>query len=408
MSVSAGELANQRMVDRLIAEGALWSPALIAAFRQTPRHRFLERVFVFQQRHEGWRDVNTREAQGKEIDLLYSDRALITRLASGEAGQQVPISSSSQPSLMAEMLEDLRPQPGQRVLEIGAGTGYNAALLAHVVGPDLVHSVDVDRAVLAEAAEHFAGFAQRGVHLHHGDGREGWKEAAPYDRVMVTAATPDLEPAWLAQMNDGGVLVAPMVLSPGLALVVRGEVHQGTFCGGLTRGAYFMPLRGEEEAPREETETPPSPGPLKSRPAPWAGWFERQRPRLACSSFLQALVFYGWLRGLNPLHSGGAGGYASYSVCSGDALCWFSAEDWQVNGGDGHELGEALWQAWLRAGGPWPTEFRLTASAADASPLSPADREVGVRGGSESYLRQGPRCQQVWTLHETRDRPGWR
>src|SRR5438309_5144082 len=198
MPLSAADLANQRMVDRLIAEGALWSPPLIAAFRATPRHSFLDRVFVYHQRQEGWREVSTREPGPQEIDLVYSDRALITHLADND-GQQVPISSSSQPPLMTEMLEDLRPALGQRVLEIGAGTGYNAALLAHVVGGGRVHSVDVDRAVLAEAATHLEAFAERDVRLHHGDGREGLPEAAPFDRVMVTAATPDLEPAWLEQ-----------------------------------------------------------------------------------------------------------------------------------------------------------------------------------------------------------------
>jgi protein-L-isoaspartate(D-aspartate) O-methyltransferase len=398
MSVSAGDVANQRMIDRLIAEGALWSPRLIAAFRETPRHRFLHHVFVFDQQQESWREVNTREPNEEEIDLLYGDRALITRLAVTEEGRQIPISSSSQPSLMAEMLEDLRPEPGQRVLEIGAGTGYNAALLARVVGPELVHSVDVDRAVLAEAADHFAAFVDRGIYLHHADGRLGFPEAAPFHRLMVTAATPDLEPAWLSQMNDGGVVVAPIVLWPGTAMVVRGEVRQGIFCGNLTRGAYFMPLRDEEEAPIDKAETPDLPPNLKTRPAPWAGWFERSRPRLGCGSFLQALVFYGWLRGLSPVTGGSTGGYSRYGVSCGDALCCFNAEDWQVNSGAGHELGLALWQAWLHAGGPWPTEFELTCSA--KARLEPK--------GQESYLRQRPRCQQIWTLQAHRNRSGWR
>src|ERR1700676_3823501 len=167
MALSAADQANQRMVDRLITEGALWSPPLIAAFRQTPRHRFLHHVFINQHRQEGWREINTREPAAAEIDLLYSDRALITRLGQSAAGVPVPISSSSQPSLMAEMLEDLRPALGQRVLEIGAGTGYNAALLAHVVGQGRVHSVDVDRVVLAEAQQHLDAFPERGVQLHY-------------------------------------------------------------------------------------------------------------------------------------------------------------------------------------------------------------------------------------------------
>jgi protein-L-isoaspartate(D-aspartate) O-methyltransferase len=394
----AADQANQRMVDRLITEGALWSPALIDAFRQTPRHRFLHHVFVFQQRHEGWHEINTCEPGPQEIDLLYSDKALITRLGQVGGGPQVPISSSSQPSLMAEMLEDLRPASGQRVLEVGAGTGYNAALVAHVVGagnvPGNVHSVDVDRGVLAEAAAHLAGFPQRGVQLHHGDGRSGWAEAAPFDRLMVTAATPDLEPAWLEQMTDGGVLVAPLVIAPGLAFVVRGEVRGAVFHGGLTRGAYFMPLRAEDEAPRDESGIGSVAGPWKTRPAPWAGWFDRQRPRLTWGSFLQALVFYGWLSGLDVLNRGSG----SYGVQRDNAQCWFSSDDWQVNDGAASDFADALWHSWLQAGGPWPTEFRLTASAEH-------NWQMNWPG---SYLRMGPRCHQLWRLNEVRERQGWR
>src|SRR5207245_2580927 len=145
------------------------------------------------------------------------------------AGAGVPISSSSQPSLMAQMLEDLRLTPGLRVLEVGAGTGYNAALLAHAVSPAQVVSVDVDREVLSEAWDHLRRFPDRKVILQHADGRAGFAEAAPYDRIMVTAATPDLEPAWLEQLADGGLLLAPLVLAPGLAFVVRGSVSEGVF-----------------------------------------------------------------------------------------------------------------------------------------------------------------------------------
>src|SRR5262249_54264864 len=148
----------------------------------------------------------------------------------------------------------------------------------------------------------------------------------------------------------------------------------------------------------DETEPPPPAGPWKTRPAPWAGWFDRHRFRLTWGSLVQALVFYGWLRGLNILHQGSPAGQSRYGVGLADAPCWFSAEDWQVDGEAGNELAEALWQAWLRAGGPWPTEFHLTASAAGG--LEPQ--------GPETFLHQGPRCQQLWELPEPRERPGWR
>ncbi len=217
----AAEQANQRLVDCLVADGSLWSPALIAAFRATPRHRFLDRVFQYQTRTGRWREVLTRDPGPQEIRMVYADRALITHLDGSRPG--VPISSSSQPSLMAQMLEDLRPSFGQRTLEVGSGTGYNAALLAHVTGPEQVTSVDVNREVLSEAWDHLRGLPDRGVHLHEADGRAGFPANAPYDRIMVTAATPDLEPAWLGQLAPGGILLAPLALAPGLSVcLIRG------------------------------------------------------------------------------------------------------------------------------------------------------------------------------------------
>src|SRR5262245_2312427 len=132
---TAAELANQRMVDRLIVDGALWSPPVIQAFRQTPRHRFLEEVFLYSRKHNQWRRVQTKAPDDHELKVIYSDRALVTRLSqSDSSGLSMPISSSSQPSLMAEMLEDLRLGEGDHALEVGAGTGYNAALMGILVG----------------------------------------------------------------------------------------------------------------------------------------------------------------------------------------------------------------------------------------------------------------------------------
>ncbi len=113
MRPSSAEQANQQMVDRLIAEGALWSAPLIAAFRATPRHCFLDRVFQYQSKSDLWREIITREPDARDLRVLYSDRALITRLGSpGHGRAQVPVSSSTQPSLMAQMLEDIKLQTG--------------------------------------------------------------------------------------------------------------------------------------------------------------------------------------------------------------------------------------------------------------------------------------------------------
>jgi protein-L-isoaspartate(D-aspartate) O-methyltransferase len=398
MALSAPDQMNLQMVDRLIAEGALWSQNLIAAFRATPRHGFLDRVFQFHRQQHRWREIPTRNPRPELLRLLYSDRALITRLASAsDHGVEVPVSSSSQPSLMAQMLEDLKLGPDLNVLEVGAGTGYNAALLAHAVAPGKITSVDVDEEVLAEAREHLLVVADRSVELKHVDGRYGYPPGAPYERIMVTAATPDLEPAWLDQLAERGLLLAPVAFAPGLAYVVRGTVTEGVFHGRLTRAAYFMPLRAEGEAGASELELLPPGGELRRLAAPWAGWFDRKRLRGNWIAFSQALAFFGLLRGLSVHYRTLESGQPFFGVSRGEALCWYGVQEWRATGQPGRDLGWTLWRAFLDAGGPWPTEFRLRASPTVHPPP----------GRREAYVRQGPRCHQLWELIEPRDRPAW-
>lgn len=394
MSQDAAVQANHRLVDRLIVEGALWSAPLIAAFRATPRHLFLDRVFQFQRDCNDWSELITREPGLSELEVVYSDRALITKLSDSAPGiPVVAISSSSQPSLMAEMLEDLNLARGQRVLEIGAGTGYNAALLAHVVGPGNVLSIDVDRSVLSEAWDHLRHFPERAVRLRHADGRLKVPDEAPFDRLLVTAATPDIEPAWLEELVPGGMLEAPVEFAPGLAFVVVGTVENGELVGSLTRAAYFMPLRLEGES-GEERARETFPKTTQRLPAPWGGWFERRRPQFAWGSFVQALVFFGWLRGLEVVFRTQADGGA-YGLSDGAGkVCWPGTQDWLVSGPDGLALGNGLYDAFLDAGGPRPSDFRLRIAA----------REFPTPTTPDSFLHQGPRCWQLWELTGMRRR----
>jgi protein-L-isoaspartate O-methyltransferase len=396
--MSAAEQAHQEIVDRLIAEGALWSRPLIAAFRATPRHHFLDRVFQYQPKRDRWREVVTRDPGPEELAIIYSDRALITHLSrDSRPGFGTPISSSSQPSLMAQMLEDLKLAPGLRTLEIGAGTGYNAALLAHLVGSGLVTSVDVDRNVLSEAWDHLRAFSERRIELKHADGRSGYPAQAPYDRIMVTAATPDLEPAWLEQLSEHGLLLAPLALAPGLAFVVCGKVSEGVFHGRPTRAAYFMALRAEGDTGEAAERPSPPTSELRNFPAPWAAWFDRKRPRTNWLGFIQSLALYGLLRGLEVHYQTLPSGETTFGVHDGDCVCWLGVHYWHFSGDSGRDLGWALWRAFLDAGGPRPTDFRLLASP---------DKELRP-GCDEGHWRQGVRCRQWWERIEPSDRPGW-
>jgi protein-L-isoaspartate(D-aspartate) O-methyltransferase len=389
--VRTADAANQDMVDQLIARAALRNPALIAAFRATPRHLFLDRIW--QHRDGQWRAIEPSQPQEDDLRTLYSDRALTTKISSPGPGEApVSVSSSSQPSLMAQMLEDLNLSAGLRVLEIGAGTGYNAALLAFVVGE--VISIDVDREVLADARRHLETFPDRGVLLHHADGRLGWPAGAPYDRIQVTAASEDLEPAWLEQLGPGGIVQVPIDLAPGLAWIVQGAGRGGAFSGRLTRPAYFMPLRDEGDPGRDRSvSTGPLPGPerLQSVPAPWAAWHER-RTNVEATDFLGGVAMLAWLEGYSMGYAtcpDGRPGYGVGDLVRGQA-CWLGPYEWRISGKGGQELGLALWRRWLDLGGPRPEDWHLTASPEAEPPASSRARA--------SRARQGVRCAQRWEL----------
>lgn len=392
--------ANHALVDRMIAEGVLWTPALIDAFRTTPRHLFLDRVFQHSRRH-GWREVVTREPGAEELAILYSDHALITHIKAAAPNlPPVAVSSSSQPSLMAQMLEDLELEPGQRVLEIGAGTGYNAALMAAVVGPGNVLTVDVDRNVLSEAWDHLRRqpFGARRVQVKHADGREPIPDETSFARLMVTAATPDLEPAWLQQLEEGGRLVAPVAFAPGLSFVVSGSVQQGIFTGRALRPAFFMPLRSEADTGERDGSEEVLPAGLQEIPAPWAGWFERQRGRYDWLGFLQALAFWAWLQGTTVRQGTGPADTALYYLEAEQARVALDSEQLYVDGRSGQAWFQQLWRQWLDLGGPRVLDYVLRVGP---------DTNMRTDDG-RIWSRPGARLVQVWELPRRRGRPpGW-
>jgi protein-L-isoaspartate(D-aspartate) O-methyltransferase len=226
---------NDEMVDRLKAVGTIQSPDVEQAFRRTPRHHFLPKV-----------------NRGR----VYEDDAVATHFAEGT---ERSISSSSQPTVMALMLEQLQVEPGMRVLEIGAGTGYNAALLASLVGGgENVWTVDVDEPFCAEARAHLAAAGVQGVHVVCADGWGGWPAAAPFDRITLTVSTHDISPFWFEQLRDGGRLVlpwgAPNTQQRSIAFrkedgrLIMESLH---FCGFMElRGAYQWSPPDEETAGR--------------------------------------------------------------------------------------------------------------------------------------------------------------
>ena len=190
----------------LAAAGAIITPEVERAFRTVERHRFIEGFFDEALDEPRYVAVDPNDPSPEALERVYSRRALTTRIKDG-----LPSSSTSMPALVAAMLELLELRPGMKVLEIGCGTGYNAALIAEIVGEHgLVVTLDIQDDVVSQAARLLtdAGYGQ--VRVLAKDGFFGARDNSPFDRIIATVGCPDISPHWLEQLSADGMMVIPL------------------------------------------------------------------------------------------------------------------------------------------------------------------------------------------------------
>ncbi|MGH3855519.1 MAG: methyltransferase domain-containing protein [Pseudonocardiaceae bacterium] len=216
-----------------------------AAFTATPRELFIP--------DRAWwvRDGEVKISIDRDADpqtwtrAVYSNDAIVIQIDDGALdGAGESTSSASMPSVMLTMLAALDVEHGHRVLEIGTGTGYNAALLAHRLGADNVVSIEIDPEIAERARANLASLGCR-VTVITGDGASGYPSGGRYDRIIATCSVQSLPWAWVAQTRPGGVIVTPWGPPMANDHLLRWEVGPTSATGTIVDSVGFMRLRAQ-------------------------------------------------------------------------------------------------------------------------------------------------------------------
>ena len=205
---------RQACVARQIEARGVGDPLVLAAMRTVPREAFVPPHLAEQ---------------------AYDDGPLPIGV-----GQTI-----SQPYIVAFMIEALHLHGGERVLEIGAGSGYAAAVLSRIAGE--VYAIERIGELAGRARENLARGGYGNVHVRHADGTEGWPEAAPFDAILVSAGAPDVPRSLVRQLAIGGRMVVPVGREPGSqALIVVTRTGEDATSREDIADVRFVPLIGKE------------------------------------------------------------------------------------------------------------------------------------------------------------------
>ncbi|WKK26897.1 methyltransferase domain-containing protein [Streptomyces olivoreticuli] len=256
------------LADELTKAGMIRSPGWAEAFATVPRHVFVPEWYEQETNDKGITVWRRRKADTTDDDLaaVYRNTTLVTALDPDTAKQLdesawtgVPTSSSTLPSLMAGMLEELSVQDGHRVLEVGTGTGYNTALLSARLGDRAVHSVDIDPDLVHTAERRLSkiGYTPQ---LATGDGQNGHPDGGPFDRIIATCSVTAIPQGWIEQTKPGAILHTDIALGidGGLVRLTTDEEHRAR--GRFTRTTgRFMAARTDARAYPRPNNAPAAP-----------------------------------------------------------------------------------------------------------------------------------------------------
>jgi protein-L-isoaspartate O-methyltransferase len=246
------EASPDRLASQLMESGAL-TPDWLPAFKAEPRDRFVPNVIWPGRAGMNRQDDRVIRSENPELwrRAVYTDAPIATQwddgAYTGPGKGRTPSCSNSMPTMVFSMLAALDVQAGNRVLEIGTGTGWNAALLCHRLGDQNVVTVEVDKAVAEEAQSRLvaAGYSALVV---IGDGAAGYGKGSPYDRIIATCSVGNIPSPWIGQGRPGSIIVAPWGPTYGGEAVARLTISDdGTAEGPFVGSSAFMRLRQQRK-----------------------------------------------------------------------------------------------------------------------------------------------------------------
>ncbi|WP_047868931.1 methyltransferase domain-containing protein [Nocardiopsis sp. RV163] len=397
---------HSALVEAMVADGTLTDAALTDTFRSVPRHRFVPETGALTAHGTA---LNANSNPERWLAAVYADNAIVTQVdgpdpsayreapdprapgfrAPGEReaepreqrahdaggpgpGRRGPsgpgpreraeaaTSSVSAPRVLARMLELSDLANGQRVLEVGTGTGWNTALLAHRLGDSAVTSVETDPrlAGMAREALRAEGYSPA---VHLADGYGGYPPGAPYDRIISTCGVRRVPPAWVEQLRPGGLVVCPWGLLEGAGVIARVECPgDGSARASFHGGVGFVPLRTPDAQPRPVRDSGQQPDEYRlTQTDPVA-------PLMTFpSAFALSVMVPGW-RVRRRWIGTGSGVWVFDRSGSSWVRVYPYGTSWMIEQGGPRsiwdEFEEAL-ELWTRLGAPDPDRFGLSVGA---------------------------------------------